>query len=572
MITAGRLEKALDLACGHLLERRLPEGFWEGRLSSSALSTATAVSALSLAGCAGDEDLIRAGVHWLAAHQNGDGSWGDTPDSPGNLATTLLGLSALTLAGDESAAATRAAAAAREWVDGRAGDGEGAVVRAIRDRYGGDRTFAVPILMNCAAAGLVSWEDVPGLPFELAALPQGLYRALRLQVVSYALPALIAVGTGVHAQGARRGVRAALRRMAMPVVRRKLRHLQPESGGFLEATPLTAFVMMGLLGQVGPGDAVVQEGLGFLRASMREDGSWPIDTNLAVWVTTGAVNALSCAGRLTPPVAAAARRWIAACQFRHTHPYTGAAPGGWGWTHLPGSVPDADDTSGAVLALAGTDYENAAQAGRGWLVALQNADGGWPTFCRGWGKLPFDQSCPDITAHALRALGATGVGSVGRAVARGLAYLRRKQSPEGSWAPLWFGNQGAPGQENPVYGTSRVLLALATVEPEGEMARRGVQWLTDAQNADGGWGGARGVPSSVEETAVAVSALARWPEEAPAALERGLEHLLDKVESGGRPQPAPIGLYFASLWYHEELYPEIWTVEALGRARAVLPS
>jgi hypothetical protein len=30
--------------------------------------------------------------------------------------------------------------------------------------------------------------------------------------------------------------------------------------------------------------------------------------------------------------------------------------------------------------------------------------------------------------------------------------------------------------------------------------------------------------------------------------------------------PSPIGLYFARLWYSEEAYPVIWTVEALGRA------
>jgi len=30
-------------------------------------------------------------------------------------------------------------------------------------------------------------------------------------------------------------------------------------------------------------------------------------------------------------------------------------------------------------------------------------------------------------------------------------------------------------------------------------------------------------------------------------------------------QPAPIGLYFAHLWYSEELYPLIWTLDALGR-------
>jgi hypothetical protein len=38
-----------------------------------------------------------------------------------------------------------------------------------------------------------------------------------------------------------------------------------------------------------------------------------------------------------------------------------------------------------------------------WLLDLQNGDGGIPTFCRGWGALPFDRSAPDLTAHALRA-------------------------------------------------------------------------------------------------------------------------------------------------------------------------
>src|SRR6266436_6288752 len=44
--------------------------------------------------------------------------------------------------------------------------------------------------------------------------------------------------------------------------------------------------------------------------------------------------------------------WLLRQQYRVEHPYTHAAPGGWAWTDLPGGVPDADDTAGAVLALA----------------------------------------------------------------------------------------------------------------------------------------------------------------------------------------------------------------------------
>jgi squalene-hopene/tetraprenyl-beta-curcumene cyclase len=194
----SRIAAAHHAAAAHLLARLKPEGYWEGQLSSSALSTATAMSALAVAGCLEDVPLLAGGAAWLAHTQNSDGGWGDTTDSPSNLATTLLSLSALVLteraSGGLPAAAGPARRAAEEYVACHAGAKPEERVAAIRRRYGADRTFAVPILMNGALAGLVPWPAIPGLPFELAALPRGLYPALRLHVVSYALPALIAIG------------------------------------------------------------------------------------------------------------------------------------------------------------------------------------------------------------------------------------------------------------------------------------------------------------------------------------------------------------------------------------------
>ena len=43
---------------------------------------------------------------------------------------------------------------------------------------------------------------------------------------------------------------------------------------------------------------MIDEGVRFLVNSVRPDGSWPIDTNLATWVTTLSVNALAAAGDL----------------------------------------------------------------------------------------------------------------------------------------------------------------------------------------------------------------------------------------------------------------------------------
>jgi squalene-hopene/tetraprenyl-beta-curcumene cyclase len=208
------------------------------------------------------------------------------------------------------------------------------------------------------------------------------------------------------------------------------------------------------------------------------------------------------------------------------------------------------------------------------LLNLQNRDGGWPTFCRGWGKLPFDRSGTDLTAHALRALWRlAGRDSrrfeqeFGRPAARGFAYLKRAQRADGSWLPLWFGNQFAPDDINPTYGTARVLAAYRDLDRmNDEEARRGVAWLLSAQNDDGGWGGAVGTPSSIEETALALEPLLEAGPTASEAVNKGLGWLVNNVESGRLSFPTPIGFYFARLWYFEKLYPILFTTATLARA------
>src|SRR5262249_21955884 len=96
--------------------------------------------------------------------------------------------------GETEAALRRAEA----WLFSRYGNTPQQLAEAVRQRYGKDRTFATPILTTCALAGLVDWSEVPPLPFELAIFPQSWFRFLRLHVVSYALPALIAIGQCIY--------------------------------------------------------------------------------------------------------------------------------------------------------------------------------------------------------------------------------------------------------------------------------------------------------------------------------------------------------------------------------------
>src|SRR5207237_5446946 len=95
LIDTGRLDHAFKTALTALLAERTPEGHWVGELSTSALSTATAVSALALVqqdrAPPGPHDaLIAGGLTWLAGHQNTDGGWGDTVRSISNISTTML--------------------------------------------------------------------------------------------------------------------------------------------------------------------------------------------------------------------------------------------------------------------------------------------------------------------------------------------------------------------------------------------------------------------------------------------------------------------------------------------------
>ncbi|MCA8998410.1 MAG: squalene--hopene cyclase, partial [Planctomycetaceae bacterium] len=86
------------------------------------------------------------------------------------------------------------------------------------------------------------------------------------------------------------------------------------------------------------------------------------------------------------------------------------------------------------------------QAGARWLIDKQQSDGGW-------GETPETYDRPELrgtgpttasqTAWALMGLMAAGhVGS--EAVRRGIDYLRRNQSPDGTWEEPWYTGTGFP--------------------------------------------------------------------------------------------------------------------------------
>ena len=585
-----------------LLEKRNASGFWTGRLSSSALGVSVAITALHFYDSAGNALEISSGLDWLRMNVNADGGFGDSPESVSNVSTSLLCYSAVKVCSPESSENSLLQKIGDYLRSQNIDVNSEKLISAILDFYKTDRTFSVPILTMCALCevpGKEAFDSIPQLPFELSLLPRSFYSLLNLSVVSYAIPALVAVGIAIFRFKKKknplmRWIRAAsvIKSLAL------LRKIQPESGGFLEAIPLTAFVCLCLVESGYRDLEVVRDGITFLKRTQREDGSWPIDVDLSTWVSTLAVKSLR--NNLDDILDHSAKQKLTthflSIQNKQIHPFNGTQPGGWGWTSFSGSVPDGDDTPGTILALLALNQENPERIidsiwnGCSWLMNLQNSDGGFPTFSRGWGKLPFDQSCSDLSGHAILALAKSHHvytdeisgkrrSKIRKSFVKALIYLEKHQAKSGFWLPLWFGNQQTADHSNPVYGTARVTAYLnetlkTSLGKEFKiilnlMISRGAEYLVSAQNTDGSWGGAKDISGSIEETSLAVTALITngFQEECANALN----WLAEKTKSD-RLVAAPIGLYFASLWYDEELYPITAYLECLSASLETIPT
>jgi squalene-hopene/tetraprenyl-beta-curcumene cyclase len=225
-------------------------------------------------------------------------------------------------------------------------------------------------------------------------------------------------------------------------------------------------------------------------------------------------------------------------------------PGGWAFQYNNAYYPDLDDTAVVVMAMdrarresRGHEYDEAISRGREWIEGMQSRDGGWAAFDVNnleyyLNNIPFsdhgallDPPTEDVTARCISMLAQLGeTAQTSKAVAEGIAYLRRTQLAEGSWYGRWGLNY--------IYGTWSVLCALnaAGVSHQDPMIRKSVDWLVSIQNADGGWGedavsyrldykGFEGAPTTASQTAWALLGLMAAGEVENPSVLRGIEYL-----------------------------------------------
>jgi squalene-hopene/tetraprenyl-beta-curcumene cyclase len=682
-VDVERLSLAHKAVRAELLAERGADGHWSGQLGSSPFATAAAVSALVVAHRRSSQhalreaikgeghtvehvvqndlsELLLESVHWLAKHQNSDGGWSDCDGARSNIAATMMVQAAFRLTGIP-AKYSDLMVRADDYIEAVGGLAE------LRRYCNGDKPLFTAIMANCALADMFSWRQVPTLQLELACLPTRWRRNIQVIVPRYARPVVLAVGRAkFHHDPPKNPISRFWRRSIWRKSLVMLEQLQAADDSFLSSVPLTSFIVMSLASVGCQDHAIVERGIEFLLSSVRADSSWSNTPNRAVSNTAFALNCLAKKGTGTfysgqlhdshdhfdshPDLAANSKtwddtsratetvtdvhvpmdlnrsaftesciNWLLAQQHAESNVVTEVSSGGWASSDAAGALPNASATASVLCALIeGHSHADAAQrerieraAGRGvvWLLELQNEDGGWPTYYRDDAILRRDESAADVTAQVLRALAAwrrdwrsdISIEASHRwsfidertilAIETGWKYLEAHQMEDGSFIPMWFGNEHRPNQINPVYGTSQVLFAAADLERlESNLAQRGVRWLLAAQHANGGWGPPRvaidysvgevGTHArranevmsrfcTIEETSVATSALIPIAETSPAvaqAVSCGYSWLTSAVEQDAHRRPAIIGFSLAKLWYHERLYPLAFAAGALSRA------
>jgi squalene-hopene/tetraprenyl-beta-curcumene cyclase len=605
---------ALVRACDHLLSLQHPDGWWKGELETNVTMDAEDMLLREFLGIR-EAGATERSAAWIRSKQRADGTWSNFYGGPADLSTTIEAYVALRLAGDDPGAAHMLMASG--WIRGQGGLEQARVFTHIW----------------LALFGAWPWEYVPALPPELIFLPSWFplniydfacwarqtvvalsvvlpYRPVRpfsfgLEELrgpepwspprggSLAARGLVALDRVLHAYQ-RRPVRV-VREAALARAERWIVERQEADGGWGGIQPPWVYSLIALHLRGYPLDhPVIQRGLGGLEGfTISQAGVRRLEAcQSPVWDTALALIALNDGGVAGDHEAVLrAADWLLGEEIRRRGDWAvrrpRLEPGGWAFEFANTNYPDIDDTAEVVLALRtvkGGDkarLRDAIERGRRWLEGMQSSDGGWGAFDADNRRalvreLPFcdfgeviDPPSADVTAHVVEMLVALGRGAAPPA-RRGVQWLLDAQEDDGSW----FGRWGV----NYVYGTGAAVPALvaAGVAPDEEPIRRAVRWLEAHQNDDGGWGEdcrsyddpawiGRG-PSTASQTAWALIALDAAGERS-GSVRRGVEWLVRSQRADATwDEPRYTGTGFPSDFYiNYHLYRLVFPIMALGR-------
>jgi squalene-hopene/tetraprenyl-beta-curcumene cyclase len=599
-----RVDEGLAAARDWLLDRQEPAGFWCGELEGDTTLESYMILLEAFFGRRGSDkslDLART----IRDEVLPGGGWSQYPGGPVDLSVSCLSYFALKLAGDPADAPHLRRS--REAILA-----QGGIARA--------NTYTK---YHLAFFGQVSWKDVPAIPPEMVFLPgrspfsiydmsswsRTIFVPLSiLWAQKPVCPVPPACGVGELLTGAptipgpgpaggwgklfgvvdrllkgseRLPGAARLRRVAVERAAAWMIERLADSDGLSAILPAMSNSVLALkcLGR-GEDDPLLRENLAHLDGLLLRDdtGALRMQPCLSpVWDTVLAAHALAQAGLgADHPALRRTASWLLAKQTRRPGDWAvrnRVEPGGWYFEHRNEFYPDVDDTCMALMVLreARAEGRQAAQdeaiaRGLTWMLGMQNRDGGWASFDRDNDKewlthVPFadhnamiDPSTADLTGRVLECLSHfPEFGASHPVVLRAKLFLRNNQCSDGSWYGRWGVNY--------IYGTWQALRGLARIgeDMDALYVRRAVRWLTDHQNADGGWGesiasyddpSGKGIgPSTPSQTAWAIMGLVAAGQANGAAARRGIAHLLERQDADGT---------WAEAWWTGTGFPKVF--------------
>ena len=618
---SNRLDLAIERAAARLLRQQAPDGYWVGELEADT----TLESDYILYHLWMDPpqrgrpwrprawNEVREAARYIRNRQTPSGGWSIYPGGPDNLSASVKAYFALKLAGDSADQEHMGAARLRILELGglEYANSYTRIYLSFFGLYDRNRIPAIPpelILLSPRAYlnlyEMSSWTRVIVVPLSiLCAL-----RPLRPVPDGFTLNEL----ESKRPEPDRRGFFWRLDRLLnawersgfLPHRKEAIRRAESwvlermqDSDGLAAIFPsmLNSILALHQLGYGSEHPVLGRAIRKFEELVIRERGELRVQPCFSpVWDTGIALYALGVAG-VAEPARARAAEWLLGRKVRRKGDWAVKAPdvepGGWYFEFANEHYPDIDDTAMVLLALRYAQARDqnvqhiAERRALDWVLAMQSKDGGWAAFDKDndrkiLNQVPFadhnamlDPSCADITGRVLESLGAFGMKDH-PATARGVAYLRRTQESDGSWAGRWGVNY--------LYGTCFALRGLraAGVSSRDAAVLHAGEFIRSYQNGDGGWGEScasyddpalkamgRSTPS---QTAWALMGLFASGDYWSASVERGVEYLLrTQLEAGNWEENEFTGTGFPRVFFLKyHLYALYFPLIALSEYRA----
>ena len=527
---AKSADAALDAARAHLLVLQKPDGHWCGELQGDTILESEYVLLMAFLGRESDE-RVQMAARYLLTQERPDGAWSCYPGGPVDVSVSVKAYFALKICGYETShpVLRRACLRIREAGGAARCNSFTKFYLALLGQYPYDSCASVPPEMMFLPTwfpgniySMSSWTRTIVVPLAifsahrpLRQMPEALgVRELFLEdpmTPQWPCPPTKAWFSWTNfflgvdwafKKWQRWGPKWLRRRAIAKATHWMMDHFDDSDGvGAIYPPIIYTIICLRCLGYADDSQEMIWAVKQLEDLFLPEGDTLRIQPCMSpVWDTALSLNALSMAG-FTGSEAAVGRAadWLVQKEVRRPGDWSvmnpNLEPGGWFFEYRNGFYPDTDDTAMVLMGLARAGHafsrsanDDVARAavpavtrGIEWLLAMQNADGGWAAFDRDitleiLTKIPFadhnamlDPSCPDITARVLEALGQFGYRPGHPQVGSALAFLEETQDKRGCWIGRWGVNY--------LYGTWQVLVGLEAIgfDMDRPMVRRAVK-------------------------------------------------------------------------------------------------